>query len=119
MLKWQNSTSGTKRLRLLLMNGWRNATPWSKNGNCSITQSQNSTHGLPKIVAQKVNKTSLWKRWSPRWENSRISSRRKRSWWKICNYYKLLQQILKIYHQSYLPIFDLLSTQEDMLAFIL
>merc|ERR1711935_289075 len=76
-------------------------TPWLKNGNCLITLSQNSTLGWLQIVEQKVNKTSLWKRWSPLWENSKTSSRRRRSLWKI---YKNILQIF--YHQTNLHIYN-------------
>merc|ERR1712203_996239 len=46
-----------------------------------------------------ANKTSLWKRWSPLLENSKTSSKRKRSLSIIC------KQILQIfYHQTNLHI---------------
>merc|ERR1711935_84983 len=79
-----HSEKGTLKSRLFLIHGCRNATPWLGNGNCLITQSQNSIHGWLKTVVQKVNRTFLWKRWSPLWENSKTSSKRRRSWWKIC-----------------------------------
>merc|ERR1712021_109837 len=74
-----NSKKGTQKSSLLLIHGCRNVTPWLRNGSCLITQSQNSIHGWLKTVVQKVNKTSLWKRWNPLWENSRTSSKRRRS----------------------------------------
>merc|ERR1719362_262132 len=81
--------------------GWPNATPWLRNGNCLITQSQNSTPGWLQIVEQKVNKTSLWKRWSPLLENSKTSSKRRRSLWKTC------KNILQIfYHHTNLYIYN-------------
>merc|ERR1712036_215810 len=39
---------------------------------------------VPRIVVQNKNRTSPWKRWSPHWENSRISSRRRRDLSTIC-----------------------------------
>merc|ERR1719362_2570294 len=70
-----------------------------RNGNCLITQSQNSTPGWLQIVEQKANKTSLWKRWSPLLENLKTSSKRKRSLSIICKH------ILQIfYHQTNLHI---------------
>merc|ERR1739838_670612 len=79
--------------------GWQNATPWLRNGNCLITQSQNSTPGWLQIVEQKANKTSLWKRWSPLWENSKTSSKRRRS---LSIIFKFILQIF--YHQTNLHI---------------
>merc|ERR1711935_428064 len=67
-----HSEKGTLKSSLFLIHGCRNATPWLRNGNCLITQSQNSILGWLKTVAQKVNKTSLWKRWNPLWENSKF-----------------------------------------------
>merc|ERR1712051_1172833 len=82
-------------------NGWPNATLWLRNGNCLITQSQNSTPGWLQIVEQKVNKTSLWKRWSLLLENSKTSSKRRRSLWKIC------KNILQIFcHHTNLYIYN-------------
>merc|ERR1719362_2535312 len=77
---------GMQKSRLYLMNLWPNATPWLRNGHCLITQSQNSTLGLLQTVVQKVNKTSLWKRWSPLLENSKISLKRRRSLSKTCKF---------------------------------
>merc|ERR1712086_1199831 len=89
-----HSEKGTQKSRLFLMNGWQNVTPWLRNGNCLITQSQNSTPGWQQIVEQKVNKTSLWKRWSPLLENSKTSSKRRRSLSKTCKF------ILQIFYQQ-------------------
>merc|ERR1712141_553394 len=58
--------------------------PWSRNGNFSTTLLTNSIPGGPRIVVQNKNRTSPWKRWSPHWENSRISSRRRRDLSTIC-----------------------------------
>merc|ERR1712141_412575 len=58
--------------------------PWSRNGNFSTTLLTNSIPGWPRIVVQNKNRTSPWKRWSPHWENSRISSRRRRDLSTIC-----------------------------------
>merc|ERR1712086_686743 len=96
-----HSEKGTQKSRLFLMNGWQNATPWLRNGNCLITQSQNSTPGWLQTAVQKVKQTSLWKRWSPLWENSKTSSKRRRSLWKI---YKDILQIF--YHQTNLHIYN-------------
>merc|ERR1712228_638290 len=87
--------------RIFLMNGWQNATPWLRNGNCLITQSQNSTPGWLQTVVQKVNKTSLWKKWSPLLENSKICSKRRRGLSKTC---KFILQIL--YQQTNLYIYN-------------
>merc|ERR1712029_568144 len=65
----------------LLINGWPNATLSLRNGNYSTTPSLNSTHGS--LVIVPMNKTSLWKRWNPHLENSRTSSKKRRSLWKI------------------------------------
>merc|ERR1712195_57879 len=59
---------------------------WLRNGNCLITQSQNSTPGWLQTVEQKVKQTSLWKRWSPPLENSKTSSKRRRSLSKTCKF---------------------------------
>merc|ERR1712037_717123 len=93
---------GTQKSRLYLMNLWPNATPWLRNGHCLITQSQNSTLGLLQTVVQKVNKTSLWKRWSPLLENSKISLKRRRSLLKTCKF------IFQIFYQqqTYLYIYN-------------
>merc|ERR1712203_596317 len=66
-----------------------------------ITQSQNSTPGWLQTVVQKVNKTSLWKKWSPLLENSKICSKRRRGLSKTC---KFILQIL--YQQTNLYIYN-------------
>merc|ERR1712129_632209 len=55
-----------------------------KNGNSWTTPSMNSILGLPRTVVQNKNKTSHWKRWNQHWENSKISSRRRRGLSTTC-----------------------------------
>merc|ERR1719273_1343577 len=78
MLKLRVSKKDTTKSRVFPTNGWRRPIPSSKNGNSLITPSTNSIPGLPQIVEQNKNKTSLWKRWNPHWENSKTSSRKRR-----------------------------------------
>merc|ERR1712064_118849 len=37
-----------------------------------------------------------WSRWNPPSENSRTSSKKRKSWWKTCNFPKLCVSILQI-----------------------
>merc|ERR1719273_1982874 len=78
MLKLRVSKKDTTKSRVFPTNGWRRPIPLSRNGNSLITPSTNSIPGLPQIVEQNKNKTSLWKRWNPHWENSKTSSRKRR-----------------------------------------
>merc|ERR1712227_1194738 len=48
------------------------------------TPSLSSTLGLPRTSLLRVRTSSLWRRWSPPLENSRISSSRRRSWLRTC-----------------------------------
>merc|ERR1712141_553211 len=84
MLKLLALGKGTLPSRLLLMNGARRLTPWSRNGSFWMTLSTTLTPGLPRTTDQRANSSSLLRRWSPPLESSRTSSRRKRSWWITC-----------------------------------
>merc|ERR1719517_234990 len=88
-----------------------------KECNFLTTQLPNSIHGLLKIVVQKLNRTSLWKKWSPRWENSKTFSKRKKSWWKIFKQNILYTQ--KTETSTHLHINNNIDIMDIMLAFIL
>merc|ERR1712241_858288 len=45
------------------------------------------THGLQRTVEQKVNNNSHWRKWNLLSVNSKTSSKKRKSWWKICNLY--------------------------------
>merc|ERR1712060_578173 len=56
-----------------------------RNGPCLTTPSLSLTPGLPRTSPLRVRTSSLWRRWNPPLESSRTSSRRRRSWLRVCN----------------------------------
>merc|ERR1719228_2448102 len=43
-----------------------------------------STRGWPRTTGPRASSSSRSRRWSPPWESSRTSSRRRKSWWRTC-----------------------------------
>merc|ERR1712080_810537 len=74
------SEKGIPRSRLSLMNGLLRWISWPRSGPSWTTPSLNSTPGWPRTRLPRVRTSSLSKRWSPLWENSRTSSRRRKNW---------------------------------------
>merc|ERR1711910_226179 len=101
------------------------ADEWMKKCDTLVKEWQlldNTVTELNSWVAQdrgaEAEQTSLWKKWSPRWENSKTFSKRKKSWWKIFKQNILYTQKTKTSTHLHINN-DNNDIMDIMLAFIL
>merc|ERR1712218_159903 len=56
--------------------------------------------GLQRTVEQKVNNNSHWRKWNQLSVNSKTSSRKRKSWWKTCNFFNYAFPFYKFFQKK-------------------